>query len=120
MDSNPNYYMSFKGISSDEMNMLQHLTSDLKGNQVGYFYMIYSSKRKSPQDILLFTLIGLFGASGVQRFMIGEIGMGLLYFFTAGLCMIGTIVDLINHKSLAWEYNKKMLFESYKIASMGN
>jgi TM2 domain-containing membrane protein YozV len=120
MDSSPNYYMSFKGITPNEMNMLQQLSSDLSGNQKGYFYMIYSGKRKSPQDILLFTLIGLFGASGIQRFMIGEIGMGLLYLFTSGLCMIGTIVDIINHKSLAWEYNKKMLFESYKIASMGN
>jgi hypothetical protein len=28
-----------------------------------------------------------------------------LYFLTAGLCLIGTIVDLVNHRKLAFEYN---------------
>jgi hypothetical protein len=37
--------------------------------------------------------------------MINHIGLGILYFFTAGLCFIGTIVDLVNHRKLAFEYN---------------
>jgi hypothetical protein len=37
--------------------------------------------------------------------------MGILYFFTAGLCFIGTIVDLINHKQIALEYNIKIANE---------
>ena len=32
--------------------------------------------------------------------------MGILYFLTGGLCLIGTIVDLVNHRSLAFEYNQ--------------
>lgn len=31
--------------------------------------------------------------------------MGLLYLFTGGLCLIGTIIDLVNYKRLAFEYN---------------
>ena len=82
--------------------------------------MIYSGKRKNPQDILLFTLLGFVVVAGVQRFVVGQIGMGLLYLFTGGFCLIGTIVDLINYKSLALEFNQKMAFESFHIAKMGN
>lgn len=82
--------------------------------------MVYTGKRKSPQDLLIFTLIGFFGVAGIQRFVIGQIGMGILYLFTGGLCAIGTIVDLINNRSLALEYNKQAAYESYHIAKMSS
>jgi TM2 domain-containing membrane protein YozV len=81
---------------------------------------VYASKRRNPQDILLATLAGFLGVSGIQRFMTDQIGMGIVYFFTAGFCFIGTIVDLINYKSIANEYNQKMAFESFNIAKMTN
>lgn len=118
MDSLQNPYLLLRDVTSHEAAFLQQITSDLTENQKRYFFVIYSSKRKSAQDILLFTLIGFIGLAGVQRFMTGQIGMGILYVFTAGLCWIGTIVDLVNHKSLANEFNKKMAWESYKIANM--
>jgi len=100
------------------MGFLQQGTADLNENQKKYFYMMYSSKRKSPQDILLFTLIGFVGVAGIQRFVLGEVGMGILYLFTGGFCGIGTIVDLVNHKTLATDYNRQMAFESYQMAKM--
>jgi hypothetical protein len=46
--------------------------------------------------------------------------MGLLYLFTGGLCLIGTIVDTINHKQLCFEYNSQMARESLAMVhSMG-
>ena len=36
-----------------------------------------------------------FGFLGVHRFMKGDIGMGILYLLTGGLCGIGVIIDLI-------------------------
>jgi TM2 domain-containing membrane protein YozV len=57
--------------------------------------------------ILILTIIGFLGIAGVQRFITDQIGMGLLYFFTAGLCFIGTIIDLVNYQKLAFEYNQK-------------
>ncbi|HEY4327459.1 MAG TPA: NINE protein [Mucilaginibacter sp.] len=120
MDIFPNPYVMLSGMSDKELSFIQQMTSDLNKNQQGYFYMIYSGRRKSPNEFLLFTLFAFAGCSGVQRFIIGQIGLGLLFFFTGGFCLIGTIVDLINHKSLAMEYNEKMIFESYKIASMGH
>ncbi|MET3977902.1 TM2 domain-containing membrane protein YozV [Mucilaginibacter sp. UYP25] len=114
-----NPYMSLPGITTEEMAVLHQATNDLTDAQKQNFYMIYSGKRRSPQDILIFTLLGFIGIAGVQRFLVGQTLMGLFYFFTGGFCLIGTIVDLINHQSLANEYNQKMAYESFQIAKMG-
>lgn len=113
-----NPYFSYPGITHEEMNFLQSSTADLNENQRQNFQMIYSGKRKSGQDMLLYCIIGLLLVPGLQRFITGQIGMGLLYLFTIGLCFIGSIVDLVNHKSLAMDYNKKMAYESYQMAKM--
>jgi TM2 domain-containing membrane protein YozV len=114
-----NPYMSLPGITTEEMAVLHQATSSLSDTQKQTFYMIYSGKRKSPQDIMIFTLLGFVGIAGVQRFLVGQVMMGVFYFFTAGFCFIGTIVDLINHQSIANEYNQKMAYESFNIAKMG-
>jgi len=120
MDYYQNAYMGFPGISPEEIGFLQRGVADLDENQQKYFYMIYSGKRKSPQDMLIFCLIGLFLVPGLQRFITGQIGMGILYLLTLGLCFIGSVVDLVNYKTLALEYNQKMAYESYHIAKMGS
>jgi TM2 domain-containing membrane protein YozV len=118
MDMYQSPYMGLSGMSPEELGFLQQATSELNENQQKYFYMSYTSKRKSPQDVLLFTIIGFFGIAGIQRFLLGQVAMGLLFFFTGGFCLIGTIVDLVNHKSLALEFNRKMAYESFQIARM--
>lgn len=120
MNTYQNPYMGFADMTPEEMNYLQQATAELDDKQKQYFYMVYSSKRKSAQDILLFTLIGFIGVSGVQRFVLGQVGMGLLYLFTGGFCLIGTIIDVVNHKTLASEYNQKMAYESFQITKMAN
>lgn len=119
MDHFQNPYMSLSGISPEEIGFLQQATAGLDESQNKYFFMVYSGRRKSPQDMLIFCLLGLFVVPGLQRFIVGQIGMGILYLFTIGLCFIGSIVDLVNHKSLAFEYNKKVAYESFQIAKMG-
>jgi TM2 domain-containing membrane protein YozV len=114
-----NPYMSLPGITTEELIILDRTTSGLNDTQKQSFYMIYSSKRKSPQDILIFALLGLVGIAGVHRFIIGEIVMGVLYLFTAGFFFVGTIVDLINYKSIANDYNQKMAYESFNLVKMG-
>ena len=114
-----NPYLSLPGITTEEMAFLHQATNDLTDTQKQSFFMAYSGKRKSAQDILIFTLLGFIGIAGVQRFITGQLILGIFYFFTAGFCFIGTIVDLINHASIATEYNKKMAFESFQIAKMG-
>lgn len=111
-------YMALPGMTPEEMAFLQQGTTELNEEQKKYFYMVYAGKRMNPQNILLCTLLGFVVVAGVQRFMVGQIGMGLLYLFTGGLCFIGTIVDLVNYKSLADDFNRKMAYESFQITKM--
>jgi TM2 domain-containing membrane protein YozV len=75
------------------------------------FANVYRTRRKDPQVILITALLGLIVVAGVHRFLLGQIGMGLLYLFTGGLCLIGTIIDLVNHQRLAFEFNQKVAQE---------
>lgn len=113
-------FMALPGITPQEYSYLQTATNGLSEQQVRTFLMMYSGKRKTPSDMLIFALIGFLGIGGIQRFVAGQIGMGILYFLTLGLCYIGTIIDVINHKELAFEYNQKMVFESLQMVRIGN
>ncbi len=115
---NPDLLMNLKGLGPEEYGYLQQVMADMNPQQAQQFVMFYSGKRRSPQDILIFTLLGFIGVAGVQRFVTEQIGMGILYFFTGGLCFIGTIVDLINHQSLAIEYNQKKASECAQLVKM--
>ncbi|MFD1628903.1 TM2 domain-containing protein [Pseudopedobacter beijingensis] len=116
MDSNF-FYLS--NVTDQELFFLKEITKNMNEEQRKTFSVIYDGKRRDPQHLLLFTLLGFFGAAGIQRFLTNQIALGILYFFTVGLCFIGTIVDLINYKSMANEYNYKMAMESARILSLG-
>lgn len=94
-------------LEGDEQLYVAELINDLSDEEAKQFARIYRERRRDPTMILLMALIGFLGVSGVHRFVIDEIGMGLLYLFTAGICFIGTIVDVINYKSIAFRYNRK-------------
>jgi TM2 domain-containing membrane protein YozV len=94
-----------------ELNHVQQLIKEYSDKQAMHFASIYRSRRRDPMLILGTCLIGLLGVAGVHRFLLNNIGMGILYFFTAGLCFIGTIVDAVNYQSLAFEYNRRVASE---------
>jgi len=112
------YFYSLSGMEAEEFMLLKQATKDMTEEQFKQFVMVYQSRRKDPQTIMLVTLAGFLGFSGIQRFMTDQIGMGILYFFTAGLCFIGTIIDLINYKKLALEYNQKKIYETLQFSRM--
>lgn len=97
--------------TGEEMIYLQNLVKDMDDEKARSFANVYRARRREPMLILVTALLGFVGISGVHRFLIGHIGMGILYLFTAGLCLIGTIVDLVNHQKLAFEYNQKVANE---------
>lgn len=105
-------------ITPEELVTINSRTQGFSDDELSQFCMIYRSKRKDPQLILILCLLGLVGIAGVQRFVIGHIGMGILYFFTGGLCLVGTIIDAINHKELTMEYNAKMITETLSMLNM--
>ena len=112
--------MNLKGVTPEEYAYLEQLMNGMDRKQAQNFVMFYSGKRRSPQDILLFTILGFLGVSGIQRFVIGQIGMGILYLLTGGLCLIGTIVDIINHRSLAADYNQTTAYECAQMTGLMN
>lgn len=93
-------------LAGYELQYVQSLTKDFDDNKLLIFANIYRTRRRDPQLILIVTLIGFLGFAGIQRILVGQIGMGILYFFTGGLCLIGTIVDLINYQELAFNFNR--------------
>lgn len=115
---NPVFLKYLYEVTPEELITINSRTKGFSDEELTHFCMIYRSKRKDPQTILLLCLLGLIGVSGIHRFVIGHIGMGILYFFTGGLCLIGTIVDAINHKDLAREYNAQIITETLSMLNM--
>lgn len=115
---NPVLLKNLYDVTPEELITINSRTKGFSDDELTQFCLIYRSKRKDPQTILLLCLLGLVGFAGIQRFVIGHTGMGILYFFTGGLCLIGTIVDAVNHKDLATEYNAEKITETLAMFNM--
>jgi TM2 domain-containing membrane protein YozV len=98
-------------IEGDESLYIGKLFSDLTEEQASKFTSVYRSRRKDPQTVLITCILGFFLIAGVHRLILNQIGMGILYIFTGGLCLIGTIVDLVNYKDMAFQYNRNVAQE---------
>jgi TM2 domain-containing membrane protein YozV len=107
--------MLLPNVDQQEYMFLESLMKEVPEQQQEKFILLYRGNRKDPQNILLFTILGFFGVAGVQRFVINQIGMGVLFLLTMGFCFIGTIVDLVNYKKLAFEHNQR---EAYNTLQM--
>ncbi|HOZ95361.1 MAG TPA: TM2 domain-containing protein [Niabella sp.] len=107
----------FPDMEYDEIVTVMNLTNTMTEQQQQSFLAIYQGKRRDTTLMLVLTLIGFVGVAGIQRFIIGDIGLGILYFFTGGLCLIGTIIDLINYKKLTSTYNQKMAIEAASLTT---
>jgi TM2 domain-containing membrane protein YozV len=109
---NQNFMNLIPALEGEELIFLQSLTRELSEDKLQNFVAIYNGKRRKTDQVLLGSILGFFGVAGVQRFMVGQNGMGILYLFTAGLCFVGTIIDIINHKKLTFDYNQQMARET--------
>lgn len=92
-------------LQGDEQVHAAQLMSEMSEEQAMYFANVYRQRRRDETVTLIMALAGFLGVAGVHRFYLGQIGMGLVYFFTYGFCMLGTIIDLFNHKSMTADYN---------------
>lgn len=108
-------YQLLPELDMQEMGFIQGITKNYTEQQLLNFANMYRIRRRDPQIILLTALAGFIGIAGIQRFLVNQIGMGILYLLTGGLCLIGTIVDLVNHRQLALEYNVQV---AHEVASM--
>lgn len=72
------------------------------------FSLISAIELKDPTTLLLVSLF--LGGMGIDRFMIGDTGMGVLKLLTCGCCGILTVVDwcTISNKTKDLNFNKLM------------
>ena len=98
----------------EEIGYLNMLMSPMTEQQAQQFAMMYRHRRKESSMILILALVGFLFVAGIHRFVLGSTALGVLYLFTGGLCGIGTIIDLVNHRKLTSEYNQK---QAYEVAS---
>lgn len=98
-------------LEGDEQLSVAAIMKSMTEDQAEQFARVYRQRRKDATTTLILALLGLFVIAGVHRFYIGQIGMGLLYLFTGGICLVGTIIDVVNYKKLTWEFNAKQAVE---------
>ncbi len=111
-------FMMLPSLQADELMFLQSLTKDMTETQQQQFFALYQGKRKDQQTLMIMTLVGFLGIAGIQRFVTGEPGMGILFLLTVGFCGIGTIIDLVNIKSIALNFNQKQAMEAANMVKM--
>lgn len=73
------------------------------------FTMISAVEFKDPTTILLVSIF--LGTLGIDRFMLGDTGLGILKLLTGGVCGIMTIVDwfTVSKKTKEMNYNNLMM-----------
>ena len=103
-------YRLMPEVDMEEAYFLNDLLKEKNDQQIKDFIAVYRTRRRDPQITLVTALIGFLGVSGIHRFLLNQIGMGILYLLTGGLCLIGTIVDLVNYRNLTLEYNQNMAY----------
>ena len=79
------------------------LKEKLKTADESKFELFSSMGLKDPTTALLLSLF--LGGIGVDRFMLGEVGMGVLKLLTFGCCGILTLVDWFTIQKKAKEIN---------------
>ncbi len=67
------------------------------------FSLISALEYKDPMTILLVSIF--VGSLGIDRFMLGDTGMGILKLLTMGLCGVLTIVDWFTVQKRAKDVN---------------
>ena len=95
-------------MTNSKMFLPQHVQSvrdKLAGLDDSKMAAVQAMDFKDPTTMLLFSLF--LGSLGVDRFMLGDTGMGILKLLTAGLCGILSIVDwfTITNKTKTFNYN---------------
>ena len=70
------------------------------------YLTLQATELKNPTTVLLLSIF--LGVLGVDRFMIGDIGMGVLKLLTGGLCGILAIIDwfTISKKTKTLNFSK--------------
>lgn len=73
------------------------------------FQMMYASRKKDPTIALVLSLF--LGGLGVDRFYLGDVGLGVLKLLTFGACGFWVIIDWFLIMGAAEKHNTQKLME---------
>ena len=87
---------------------IMYLKDKLRTMDEEKFSLISTVEMKDPTTILLISIF--LGVLGIDRFMLGDTGMGILKLLTCGVCGIMTIIDwfTVSNKAKEVNFNKIM------------
>lgn len=97
--------------SIEEMEFLNVVMRDLEIDEKTDFLIRFRNRRRKKDTVLIMVILGLFGVAGIHRFYLRNPLLGVLYLITCGFFFIGTVIDLINHRSLVEAYNEEIAVE---------
>lgn len=95
---------------------LQQITNQLQGIDDDKVMMINSASYKDPTMMLIISLF--LGGLGVDRFMLGDTGIGVLKLLTGGCFGILTIIDWFSVQKKAKEKNYEIFQEAINMSGM--
>lgn len=86
-------------------NKLLLIKEKLENSDDSKLILVQSMDYKDPTTLLLFSIF--LGHFGVDRFMLGQVGIGIVKLLTLGGCGIWTIIDwfLISDLTKKWNLN---------------
>ena len=90
---------------------LQDVKTKLEALSDDKFTLVSSIEFKDPTTLLILSI--LVGALGVDRFMLKEVGMGVLKLLTGGCCGILWIIDIFLIQNKTREYNYRKFSEMH-------
>lgn len=87
---------------------IMYLKEKLAAMDESKFTMVSTVELKDPTTILLVSIF--LGSLGIDRFMLGDTGMGILKLLTGGCCGILTIIDwfTVSKKTKELNFNNIM------------
>ena len=87
---------------------IMYIKEKLAAMDENKFAMISTIEMKDPTTILLVSIF--LGSLGIDRFILGDIGMGILKLLTCGVCGILTIIDwfTVSKKTKELNFNNVM------------
>lgn len=87
---------------------IMYLKEKLKTIDEQKFSLLSTIEMKDPTTILLISIF--LGNLGIDRFMLGDTGMGILKLLTGGVCGILTIIDwfTVSKKTKELNFNNVM------------
>ncbi len=84
-------------VKLSEIRKVKKEVKDLKKQLKNESKIKNETKSQGPdkQTAIILCCLGFAVIAGLHRLYLGYYGLGILYILTGGLCLIGTIIDLI-------------------------